>query len=471
MLDALSRPEHPFDDAPPDLAGTPGASWAAPELVIRAEIGGWSQDGIVRQATFVHEAPEVDPASVERQEAVGPEAAARALAKAGAGKPRAVGARAVAGAHRSSLANGSALSKDEAGRTVEAPPAFDGPTDEELAALDALPARGGTWRIGGRDVALTNLDKVIAPGRPGDGGTPRPGDGAPRPGDGALRSGGGASAAPGDDPPVTKRDLVRYMALIAPVMLPHLAGRALNLARYPSGIDGDFFWQKDVAKGTPDWVTRWREPDPPDRRAHAYVVADGIATLAWLGNQAAIELHPWTSLLHAPAEPRWALVDIDPGPRTTWEETVVLAGLYRRAFDHLGVVGVPKVTGKRGIQVFVPIRPGYSFDETRAWVEQVSRAVGAAVPDLVSWEWSKERRDGRARLDFTQNWRNRTLVGPYSARPAPGLPVSAPIAWEELGDPALRPDRWTIRTILPRIAERGDLFAAALGPGQELPRL
>jgi bifunctional non-homologous end joining protein LigD len=261
------------------------------------------------------------------------------------------------------------------------------------------------------------------------------------------------------------------MTLVAPAMLPHLAGRALNLARYPNGIDGAFFWQKDVAKGTPDWVTRWREPDPPDRRPHAYVVADGIATLAWLANQAAVELHPWTSRLEGPAEPRWALVDIDPGPRTSWDETLVLARLYRRAFDHLGVIGVPKVTGKRGIQVFIPLRPGYSFDETRAWVEQVSRAVGGAVPDLVSWEWAKDRRDGRARLDFTQNWRNRTLVGPYSPRPAPGLPVSAPITWDELDDPALRPDRWTIRTILVRVAAQGDLFAGALGPGQELPRL
>ncbi|HSW40983.1 MAG TPA: DNA ligase D [Patescibacteria group bacterium] len=432
-LDAGSRPGHPFDDAPPDLARTPGATWAAPDVVIRAEIGGWSRDGIVRQATFVQEAPGVDPASVERQEAVGPEAAARALAKAALGRSGSVSAE-----PRAAVAPREAHARPEAYAPREA---YAPPTAEELAALDALPGRGGAWRVGGRDVALTNLDRVLAPG------------------------------ATDDDPPVTKRDLVRYMALVAPVMLPHLAGRALNLARYPNGIEGDFFWQKDAARGTPDWVTRWREPDPPDRRPHAYVVADGIATLAWLGNQAAVELHPWTSGIDAPAEPRWALVDIDPGPRTTWEETLALAGLYRRAFDHLGVQGVPKVTGKRGIQVFVPLRRGYSFEETRAWVEQISRAVGGAVPDLVSWEWSRERRDGRARLDYTQNWRNRTLVGPYSARPAPGLPVSAPITWDELDDPALRPDRWTIRTILARVAERGDLFAAALGPGQELPRL
>jgi bifunctional non-homologous end joining protein LigD len=339
-----------------------------------------------------------------------------------------------------------------------AQPAFEAVSAQELAALDAMPARGGRWRIGGREVALTNLDKVLAPGATG----------ADRP-PGTQEVPDAAPGLPGA--PVTKRDLVRYLAVVAPVLLPHLAGRPLNLARYPDGIGGEFFWQKDVARATPDWVTRWREPDPPDRRPHAYVVADSLATLAWLGNQAALEIHPWTSRIDAPAEPRWALVDIDPGEHTAWEETLAIARLFRRAFEHLGVTGVPKVTGKRGIQVFVPLRAGYSFEETRAWVEQVSRAVGAAVPDLVSWEWSKGRRGGRARLDYTQNWRNRTLVAPYSPRPAPGLPVSAPISWDELDDPALRPDRWTIRTILPRMAGRGDLFAPALALGQELPKL
>ena len=429
-LDARARETPPFPGASEELARTPGAVWATPDLVIRAEIGGWSTDGIVRQASYTHEAPEVDPASVHRQDAVGPEAAARALAR-------------------------TALSRDRR-RLRAAPPAavstvFPPATADELTALDTLPARGGRWAIGGREFALTNLDRVLAPA----GGYPSSVDGA-------------ASVAGG---PVTKRELIRYLVRVAPVLLPHLAGRALNLARYPGGIDGDFFWQKDVAAGTPEWVTRWREPDPPDRSAHRYVVADSSATLAWLGNQAALELHPWTSRIEAPAEPRWALVDIDPGERTSWDETLAIARLFRRAFEHLGVTGVPKITGKRGIQVFIPLRAGYTFAETRDWVERVSRAVGAAVPDLVSWEWSKDQRGGRARLDFTQNWRNRTLVAPYSPRPAPGLPVSAPITWVELDDPELRPDRWTIRTILPRLAERGDLFLAALGPGQALPKL
>ena len=153
-------------------------------------------------------------------------------------------------------------------------------------------------------------------------------------------------------------------------------------------------------------------------------MADSIATLAWLGNQAALEIHPWTSRIEAPGEPRWALVDIDPGERTTWDETLEIARLYRRALEHLGVIGVPKVTGKRGIQVFIPLRPGYTYEQTRAWVEQISRAVGGAVPDLVSWEWSKGQRGGRARLglhpELAQPDARRTVLAATCARP-PGL--------------------------------------------------
>jgi bifunctional non-homologous end joining protein LigD len=165
------------------------------------------------------------------------------------------------------------------------------------------------------------------------------------------------------------------------------------------------------------------------------------------------------------------MIDVDPGPDTSLEETLVLARLYRSALDHLGVVGAPKVTGQRGIQVWVPVAPRYSFAETRAWVEQLSRAVGATVPDLVSWKWLKHEREGRARLDYTQNAINKTLVAPYSVRPAPGAPVSMPITWDELDDPMLTPERWTIADALDRVAERGDPFRDALGLEQTLPPL
>jgi bifunctional non-homologous end joining protein LigD len=133
------------------------------------------------------------------------------------------------------------------------------------------------------------------------------------------------------------------------------------------------------------------------------------------------------------------------------------------------VQGRPKVTGKRGIQVWIGIRRGPTFDDTRDWVESLSRAVGSTVPDIVSWEWAKKARKGKARLDFTQNAINKTLVAPYSPRPAPGAPVSMPIRWEELDDPELRPDRWTIRTALDRVSAVAEDFATILTDDQVLP--
>jgi bifunctional non-homologous end joining protein LigD len=148
---------------------------------------------------------------------------------------------------------------------------------------------------------------------------------------------------------------------------------------------------------------------------------------------------------------------------------LTLARLFRTALGHLNVRAFPKTTGKRGIQIWIPIVPRYTFEQTSKWVEKVSRAVGSTVPDLVSWEWATKARKGRARLDYTQNASIKTLVAPYSVRPASGAPVSAPISWDELDDPDLRPDRWTIRDIVERVERVGDLFAGAQTDAQELP--
>ncbi len=299
-----------------------------------------------------------------------------------------------------------------------------------------MPARGGHWEVGGRSVSLTHLDRMLFP-------------------------------AAG----LTKRAVIGYYATIAPILLPYLAGRALNLWRWPEGVDGPHFWQKEIPDWAPGWITRRFIAGHTPEDSHTYVVADSVATLAWLANQAAFEIHPWTSLADAPERPTYALIDVDPGERTAWEDTVLLARLYGEALRHLGVTGYPKTTGKRGIQVWIPVKPIYTFDETRDWVERVSRAVGASAPELVSWEWTRSARGGRARLDYTQNAVNKTLVGPYVVRARPNASVSAPITWDELDDPDLRPDRWTIETIGDRLAARGDLFRGVLDEGQELPPL
>jgi bifunctional non-homologous end joining protein LigD len=308
--------------------------------------------------------------------------------------------------------------------------------DEALDALAAL-GREGTWEVHGREARVTNLDKVLFPG----------------------------------DPPVTKRELLAYAAGIAPTLLPYLAGRAINLHRYPDGADQPGFWHKQRPAKTPSWVGRWDNPDAHKGETTTYVVVDEPATLVWVANFGALEWHPWTSRTEAPDRPTYALIDLDPGDRTSWEDLLVLARLHRTALEHLGVTGAAKVTGRRGIQIWVPIVPDYTFDQTRAWVERLSRTVGQVVPELVSWDWEVKARKGLARLDYTQNAVNKTLVAPYSPRPAPGAPVSMPITWDELDDPDLRPDRWTIRTVFERLAERGDPFRAVLFSPQELPEL
>jgi bifunctional non-homologous end joining protein LigD len=312
-------------------------------------------------------------------------------------------------------------------------------SDEELRTLDRIGA-SGVWSLFGRDLRVSNLDKVLFPARP-------------------------------REDPVTKRDLLRYAAQIAPTALPYLRRRALNMHRFPNGAHAKGFWQKELPNHAPDWLPRWENPDADPGESRVYLVVDEPAALVWAANFGALDWHAWTSQVDRPRQPTYALVDLDPGERTSWQDVLTLARLHRTAFEHLGVVARAKLTGRRGIQIWVPVSRGPSFDSTRAWVEQLSRTVGAVVPELVSWKWQVDERGGRARLDYTQNAINKTLVAPYSPRPAPGAPVSAPIDWDELDDPDLTPDAFTVRTILPRIAERGDLFRDVLDHPQRLPAL
>ncbi len=309
---------------------------------------------------------------------------------------------------------------------------------EAITELNGMKG-AGTWHIFDRGLRVTNLDKELFPGLRGK--------------------------------PITKRDFLRYAAQIAPVLTPYLAGRALNLHRYPGGVGTEGFWHKELPTHAPEWLPRWKNPDAKDDDSQTYLVVDEPAALIWAANFGALEWHPWTSLTSAPNKPTYALIDIDPGEKTTWDEVLTLARLHRTALEHLHVRAFPKVTGKRGVQIWIPITPGPSFTETRNWVKTLSESVGAVVPELVSWAWGKSDRSGLARLDYTQNAINRTLVAPYSCRPAPGAPVSMPITWDELDDPKLRPDGFRMGNVVKRLRDLGDPFRAMLGAAQELPDL
>jgi bifunctional non-homologous end joining protein LigD len=437
--------EHRLDDPPivgaPDL---PDAVWSEPRQVIRAEFTEWTTDGLLRQASYKGREMGKDPQSVSRED-VEIEREARGKAAGEAQKQlrtreqreadsRTARERRDADRAASAAAADPDLQLVRVSGDVGDPP--EAVTAQELAALEGM-GKAGAWEVGGHSVRLTNLDKMLFP-----------------------------------ELGLTKRDLVRYYTTIAPAVLPYLRERPLNVHRWPDGVEGKTqFWQKQIPDHAPDWVARWDYPDAGREQSHTYVVADRVATLAWLANQAVIDLHPWTSRLPDYWRPTYAYVDIDPGEKTTWSEVLTLARLYRSALQHLGVHAYPKVTGKRGIQVWIPVEPRYTFDDTRDWVGELSRSVGAVVPELVSWEWSKADRGGKARLDYTQNAFTRTLVAPYAVRPVRRAAVSIPITWDELDEPTLKPDLWNIRTALERVEQVGDLFRGALTQIQELPPL
>ncbi len=256
-------------------------------------------------------------------------------------------------------------------------------TDGELAALDALPG-GGTWSLGGRELVLSNLDKVLFPG--------------------------GAAA------PVTKRDLIRFHARVAPYLLPYLAGRPVNLHRYPDGVTRPGFWQKEVPGHAPDWLRRWHNAEAaPDETQH-YFVLDSTPGLVWMANYGAIELHPWTSRLPDVHQPTWALIDIDPGPALGFDDVLVLARLYRTALEHLQVEATPKVTGKRGIQ-------NLGADRGRLHLRRHPCLGGEAVP--------RGREDGAAARLVGVAHRSASGARPARLHPErdqqdPGGPVQSP---------------------------------------------
>ncbi len=168
------------------------------------------------------------------------------------------------------------------------------PTRHELAALDEL-GREGRWAVQGRELRLANLDKVLFPARD-------------------------------EEPAVTKRDLIRYHAMVAPYMLPYLEGRPVNSHRYPDGVVQPGFWQKEIPGHAPEWLTRWRNVEADPGETECYAVVDELPTLVWMANLGAVELHPWTSRLPDVHEPTWALIDVDPGSRSSCSALVLPLG-------------------------------------------------------------------------------------------------------------------------------------------------
>jgi bifunctional non-homologous end joining protein LigD len=275
---------------------------------------------------------------------------------------------------------------------------------------------------------------------------------------------------------ITKQDIWDYYTAIAPLMLPHIAGRPLTMQRYPDGIDGEEWYQQNAPEKSPDFV---RLIDSGPRHDHKKrIVCDSLATLQWLANLAALTLHQWCShvppgaaspaaIEHALALPDYVVLDLDPGDGP-WSHLVEVAHATRTLLDALKLESFPKTSGKRGLHVFVPIAPGPSHDQATAFAESVARAVAKVLPKIATVERMKDKRGGKLYVDYGQNGEGRTVVCPYTIRARDGAVVSTPVTWDEVTDD-LDPTRFTIRTVLERVRQKGDLFAGAATGQQRLP--
>ena len=286
--------------------------------------------------------------------------------------------------------------------------------------MTAMATRAQTVEIAGREVRISNPDKVWFP-----------------------RSGH------------TKLDVVRYYVAVAEGALRGAGGRPLVLKRYVNGVEAPFFFQKRAPARRPEWITTVRLDYPSGRFADEVVVTDA-AQLLWTVNLGCIDLNPHAVRADDLDHPDELRVDLDPVPGVGWAQVRDVALVARSVLDDVGLVGWPKTSGSRGIHVNCRIERSWSFDDVRRAAEGLAREVARRAPDLATARWWKEERHG-VFVDFNQNARDRTVASAYSVRPTPDARVSTPLRWHELA--TCDPSAFTIDTVPARYAEVGDLSA------------
>ena len=271
----------------------------------------------------------------------------------------------------------------------------------------------------------------------------------------------------------TKGGVIDYYARVAPVLIPHLRGRALTVTRWPDGVEGKHFFEKRCPDHRPHWV-RTESVWAGRRKGEIdFCICNDRPTLIWLAQLAALELHPSLSPASHVQQPTVLAFDLDPGPPATIVECCRVALLIRELFGSLGLEAFAKTSGSKGMQVYVPLDGAVTYETTKPYARAVAQALERSQPDLVVSRMTKELRTGKVFVDWSQNTASKTTIAAYSLRARPRPTVSTPVDWEEVaacldsGDP----DRLAFEAerVLARIEERGDLFAPVLELDQELP--
>ena len=273
----------------------------------------------------------------------------------------------------------------------------------------------------------------------------------------------------------TKKDVIDYYARIAPALLPHLHGRALTRKRYPDGVEGEPFFEKNAPMHKPDWVKTAPVWSGHNRRTVNYVLANDMATLIWLANLAALELHPSLALSTDIECPTAMVFDLDPGPPANVVQCCQVATWLRDIFEHLGLQSFPKTSGSKGLQLYVPLNTPTTFDATKMFSHALAQLLEQEHRDLVVSDMKKSIRTGKVFVDWSQNDEHKTTIAVYSLRAREHSTVSTPVTWDEVERTLKKKDAGLLvfesSQTIARVEKMGDLFEPVLELKQKLPNL
>ena len=281
-------------------------------------------------------------------------------------------------------------------------------------------------KIGGNEMKFNNLDKIYWPGEG-----------------------------------ITKRDMLNYYYQAAPFILPYLKNRPQSLNRFPNGIDGKSFYQKNVTGKVPDWIEKF--PYQSEGIQKEFMLCNNEATLLYIASMGAIELNPWSSTIKNPDNPDWCIIDLDPD-KNSFDQVIETANVTKQILNAAKIDCYCKTSGSTGLHIYIPLAHKYTYEESKEFARIIARLINNELPAFTSIERQIANRDGKMYIDFLQNRPNATVAAAYSLRPKPGATVSMPLHWDEVKN-GLKMTDFTIHNSIERMREQGDIFRPVLGKG------
>jgi bifunctional non-homologous end joining protein LigD len=268
---------------------------------------------------------------------------------------------------------------------------------------------------------------------------------------------------------ITKRELINYYYQVAPFILPYLKDRPQTMNRYPNGIEGESFYQKDVRGKVPSWIETFPYFSERDQREKEFIIAMDEASLLYIASLGCIEINPWHSRKQTPENPDWCIIDLDPD-QNSFVQVIEAANVTRQVLQAVDIEGYCKTSGSTGLHIYIPLGGKYTYEDSKEFGRRIAKIVHRELPEFTSIERKVADRDGKMYIDFLQNRPQATVAAPYSVRPKPGATVSMPVHWEEVTK-GLKIRDFHIRNAVARVREMGDFFKPVLGKGINLDKV